>query len=250
MQPANFDLGVALGFALDEAAVLALRDSLVFKPDRRRALFMAERMRPDFVFHTAALEGNPFTFPEVKTLIEGTTVGGHKVSDAEQVLNLNDSLSTLLQWVRQDRFAVNAQTACQLQGLVARNEALEYGVFRSSRVYIAGTDYQPPAAEQLLHLFEQGRAALEAESDPVLKALKVFLWGSLRQFFFDGNKRTSRLLASGVLLQAGLPPLMMLAQDRLRYNQIMTDFYQRQDGTEALLWLLAYYQNHIQGLGF
>ncbi|CZR83213.1 hypothetical protein CDFC105_43918 [Clostridioides difficile] len=36
------------------------------------------------------LENNPFTFPEVQTLLDGITVGGHKLSDQNQILTVND----------------------------------------------------------------------------------------------------------------------------------------------------------------
>jgi hypothetical protein len=43
-------------------------------PDFEKAVFFAEKMRKDIVYHTAALEGNPYTFPEVQTLLDGITV--------------------------------------------------------------------------------------------------------------------------------------------------------------------------------
>ena len=36
-----------------------------------------------FVFDASALEGNPFTYPEVKTLFNGVTLEGHKLSDQQ-----------------------------------------------------------------------------------------------------------------------------------------------------------------------
>lgn len=74
-----------------------------------RALFFSEKLRADFVFDTAALEGNPFTFPEVKTLIEGVTVGGRKQSDAEQVSNINDALSWVIDRVRADALVLDRE---------------------------------------------------------------------------------------------------------------------------------------------
>lgn len=52
------------------------------------ALVYFQRQLPEFVWDAAALEGNPYTFPEVKTLVEGTTVGGHKLSDEAEVQGL------------------------------------------------------------------------------------------------------------------------------------------------------------------
>lgn len=71
-----------LGFDLGTAQVRTAT-----RPDRARAIFRARKALDEVVFDTVALEGNPLTFPEVKTLLEGVTVGGRRVEDAEQVLN-------------------------------------------------------------------------------------------------------------------------------------------------------------------
>ena len=60
-----------LNFGYDSAVISSLQANLKLQPDKRRAVFLAEKMRVDFVFHTAALEGNPITFPEVQTLLDG-----------------------------------------------------------------------------------------------------------------------------------------------------------------------------------
>jgi Fic family protein len=234
----------------DATRVATARAKFKLQPDTARALFMAEKMRPDFVYHTAALEGNPFTFPEVKTLIEGITVGGHKQSDAEQVLNLNLALTHVIGLVKAGTFKIDAQTACTIQGIVAKREALKWGEFRDGAVFIAGTNYQPPKSAELPSVFAQGEEVINAETDPIFRAFLVFLWGSLNQFFYDGNKRTSRFLAIGTLLTAGYPPLLILAKDQLIYNQIMMRFYDTQVATEALEWLYGYYFERITGYGF
>ncbi|NOT69400.1 MAG: filamentation induced by cAMP protein fic [Methylophilaceae bacterium] len=240
----------ALLFTYREAEVQASRDRLSLLPDKRRALFMAERGRVDFVYNTAALEGNPFTYPEVKTLLDGITVGGHKLTDLEQVLRLNRALSHLIGLVKENKFQFDAKTACEIQGIVACDEALTWGKFRDGGVEIGGTSYKPPKAENLAEIFARGEQALNAMDDPIFKAFLIFLWGSLNQFFYDGNKRTSRFLANGVLMSTGFPPVMIQAKDQLAYNQVMTRFYDSQEGTEALVWFYEYYRERIAGLGF
>lgn len=237
-------------FSYREADLAADRAALRLVPDPKRALFMAERSRADFVYNTAALEGNPFTFPEVKTLIEGVTVGGHKLTDADQVLRLNRALSHVIGLVKEGTFRLDAQTACEIQGIVARDEALTWGEFRDGAVQIGGTEYLPPPASELPTLFERGADFLGGVDDPIFRSFLVFLWGSLNQFFYDGNKRTSRFLANGTLMTAGYPPLMILAKDQLEYNQVMTRFYDTQEATEALQWFYRYYQRRVAGFGF
>ncbi len=102
----------------------------VCKPGTRVALFTFKTHLAGFVWDAAQLENNPYTYVEVKTLLDGVTVGGHKVSDTEQVLNLADSAKKLIELVQNGRFDLDKKTFTLLHGIIARNEALEWGVFR------------------------------------------------------------------------------------------------------------------------
>ena len=95
-----------------------------------RVCFRFHRMLPEFVWDASVLEGNTFTFPEIKTLLDGITIGGRKVSDQEQVLNLAESSKLLLRMVKRGSFKVDKEIFCSLQNIVARKEALEWGHFR------------------------------------------------------------------------------------------------------------------------
>lgn len=239
-----------LGFDYNRDAFLARIGTLALKHDRARALFFSEKLRADFVFDTAALEGNPFTFPEVKTLIEGVTVGGRNQSDAEQVSNINDALSWVIDRVRADALVLDRESLCRINEIVARNASLEWGAFRTGGVTIAGTAYLPPRATDLPSIFSMGAAHILSLSEPIERACVLFLFGSLRQFFYDGNRRSARMLASGLLLMDGLPVLQIRATSQRMYNEVMTRFYDTQQADEALQWLLAIYSKQLQESGF
>ena len=64
------------------------------------------------------------TYPEVQTLI---TVGGHKVTDEQQILNQNDSVNLLLEMIKKDEFELNKPTLLKLHEKVAFKEALSWG---------------------------------------------------------------------------------------------------------------------------
>ena len=208
------------------------------EPDRARAIFRVQKLFPEFVWDTTALEGNPFTFPEVKTLLEGVTVGGHKIEDEVQVLNQAKSWKRLVEMVRDGSFSVDKETFCTLNGIVAREEALEWGSFRTGQVGIAGTSFKPPAYQELDAIFERGTALLNGISNPVEKGMAFYLFGALNQFFYDGNKRTSRIMMNGVLLTNGYDVISVPARQRLEYNEKMIRFYDTLDGTEMMSFLL------------
>lgn len=60
--------------------------------DPKKLIILVKKLLPDVVFNMASLEGNPFTYPEVQTLLEGITIGGHKVSDEQQIFRIRKHL--------------------------------------------------------------------------------------------------------------------------------------------------------------
>jgi len=218
-----------------------------------RVAFRFHRMLPMFVWDASTLEGNPFTFPEVKTLLDGVTVGGRNLSDQEQVLNLAASSKHLLALVKGQDFALNKSTFTELHALVARNEALEWGHFRGEGTE---TNYTPDVAlgEQGRHtplptvvgapdlnrVFTDGLTALEQDAPQTFeKAAAFFLFGALQQFFFDGNKRTSRFMMNGILMSAGVDAISVPASRAQEFNEKMVPFYTQRDATEMMAFLAS-----------
>ena len=231
------ELFTALGFHWNRAAVPAGLPTHSIE----RVTFRFHRMLPEFVWDASVLEGNPFTFPEVKTLLDGVTVGGRKLSDQEQVLNLAESCKHLFALVKAGKFRMDKATFTALHALVARNEALEWGHFRGEG---HETNYTPQAtlagAPELNRIFAHGLNALEREVPQCFeKAAAFFLFGALQQFFFDGNKRTSRFMMNGILMSAGMDAISVPAAKAQQFNENMVRFYLEKDATDMMAFLLA-----------
>jgi Fic family protein len=238
----------ALGFRWDRSAV----PTSVPSHSLDRVGFRFHKMLQEFVWDASVLEGNPFTFPEVKTLLDGVTVGGRKISDQEQVLNLAESSKRLLAIVKSGQFSLSKTVFMELNGIVARKEALEWGVFRGEG---QETNYTPhvslgerghytplptlPGAPELNRVFSEGVSALQ-ECEPFERATAFFLFGALQQFFFDGNKRTSRcFMMNGVLMSHGIDAISVPAAKAQEFNEKMVRFYLSKDATEMMTFLVG-----------
>ncbi|MCD4820397.1 MAG: Fic family protein [Candidatus Cloacimonetes bacterium] len=211
------------------------------KPNFNLVTFLAKKERIDFIYNTSALEGNPMTFPEVQTLLEGITVGGHKLSDEQQILNQNKSVQLLYDMVEKKDFTIDKSTFCKLHHKVAFEEALNWGKFRTGQIRIGGTEFKPPVPGNLDSIFQNGLEILEEVDHPIVKALSFFLFGAINQFFWDGNKRTSRLMMNGILLSSGFPILNIKAKDKLEFNTKMVAYYDSQKMEDILNYLVMYY---------
>ena len=158
----------------------------------------------------------------------------------------------LLALVKAGKYSMNKVTFTELHSLVARNEALEWGHFRGEGAEASYTpdvglgehgQYTPlqtiAGASELNRVFASGLQALQSEViQPFEKAVAFFLFGALQQFFFDGNKRTSRFMMNSILMSAGIDAISVPAAKIHEFNDNMVRFYLAKNATEMIKFLL------------
>ena len=71
------------------------------KPNRRLAKYLAIREVPALVYEAVNLEGVAITLPEVQTILDGITVGGHKISDQNMVINQANTWNRIFELIDQ-----------------------------------------------------------------------------------------------------------------------------------------------------
>lgn len=195
--------------------------------DRRKekALFIAKKNLAGLVYDFQTLEGMPFTLPEVQTYLQGITVGGHKQEDQFKLNQQSLAWKHLISLVEHDDFTFSKDVACELQGIVAKEEALDPGMFRLGQVWIKGTSYLPPTHETLDEKFNLLCKRVLNIIDVFARGVIVSLDMARNQYFYDGNKRTGLLMMNGIFLSNGLMPFSVPAKSVLEYNTKMLKFY-------------------------
>jgi Fic family protein len=203
------------------------------KNNKDKALFLAKKQLPELVCDVVNLEGIHYTLPEIQTLLDDITVGGHKQSDEEITKNQINAWKFLFKSIENNSFELTKTYVLKLHNILAKNEALTSGEFRDGAVFIAGTDYHPPKYNELDSLWQEIENIIFDDNNVLLyqKAISVFLQMARTQFFYDGNKRTGRMIMNGILLQHGLPVINLPANKQLEFNKLMLDFYP--SGNEA-----------------
>ncbi|WP_300677561.1 hypothetical protein [Nocardioides sp.] len=215
--------------------------------DRARARFRASL--PDLIWNAARLEGNTYTLPEVRTLLEGVTVGGKPLSDERQIIALSEGYTALDALVGDGTFSPTKEVSDTLHALIARHEAIESGHFRGEgnargggAVRLAdggsvdGVDHGTGGAD-LIARHATLLARLAETPDPRLQALIYFASAARTQFYVDGNKRTARLVASGILLREGYDALNVPYARRLEFNVALDTLFTTDDATSLMRFL-------------
>lgn len=196
-------------------------------PNRKKALFFAQRQLAELVCDAVNLEGIHYTLPEIQTLLDGITVGGHKLSDERIALNQANAWKFLFAAIEDKQFSLHVEFVCQLHAIAAKEEALTSGQFRNGQVTISGTPYMPPRASELPQAWQQIIFDYETLNAHSLyqKAIGLFLDMARLQFFYDVNKRMGRFMMNGILLSQGYPTINLPAKRQAEFNALMLDFY-------------------------
>ncbi len=194
-------------------------------PNRRLAIQLAVREIPSLVYEAVNLEGIAMTLPEVQTILDGITVGGHKISDQNIVTNQATAWKHLIHLIDKKRFVFSKSIALELHGIAGKEEAFEWGMFRSGNVTISGTDYTPPVPQELDEKWVELEKILPFIPDSYDRAITAFLQMARTQFFWDVNKRMGRFMMNGILLEAGYPVINVPVKRKQEFNTLMLEFY-------------------------
>ncbi|NRP56630.1 MULTISPECIES: hypothetical protein [unclassified Marinobacterium] len=93
-------------------------------PNKDKALMLAQREVSVLVHDSVLLEGINMTLPEVQTLLEGVTVGGHTLSDQKITLNQGNAWRYLFKAVKDGEFELSASFACSLHAVAGKEDTL------------------------------------------------------------------------------------------------------------------------------
>lgn len=196
-------------------------------------------------YSSNALEGNSLTLSETKVLLEdGITVGGKPIRDCYEATGHAKAYDYMLAAARGGPLSITEELICRLHFLFYHGiEPDTAGRYRMGQVFITGTEYVPPAADEVpahMSAFIARVPEQSAKLHPVEFAAYIHRRLVDIHPFQDGNGRTARLLMNLSLVNQGyclvsIPPV-------LRYEYIIAlQQAQRERGAsdEAFIKLIA-----------
>lgn len=208
--------------------------------NKSQSLFLAKKGQIKNIYCGMKMENRAVTLDQTRAILNGVNVPNVQLDDIQAILNMRDAWKFLLNTVSE---TITFEYWCKLNEYIARNESLEWGKLRTGNVGISGTDYVPPIPEK-----EQVITTLEdIVSDKGMtatdKALEVFTWGTRGQYFWDGNKRTSLMLANKILISAGAGIMTITDKYMEQFNVLLLEYYNTGKSSELKRFL---YDNAIR----
>lgn len=209
------------------------------------SIFLAKKTLVENIYNQAKMENINITFPDTQTIINGTSISGMKTDDVQKVLNLRNAWRFVLNDIQAPFTLEYAQT---VHSLVAYGELppTMLHTLRNGAVSIGGSYYQPSTPNEA-DTIERVATILESGTTATSKALDYFLYACRSQLFWDGNKRTSSILANKILIEAGAGVLSVPEQFLGRFNKLMVAYYETADKAKIKQFL---YNNCIFGIEY
>lgn len=203
-------------------------------------IFLAKRLIVDNIYSNAKIEGCNVTFPQTQTILQGVNVPQVTLDDINCILNLRDAWRYMIDSVTDE---LDLEYICKINSYVARNESLQWGVLRTGKVGISGTDYIPeiPNKEVVIEKISE----INKIESATKRAIEYMLYGARSQLFWDGNKRTSIILANKILINNGKGVLTIKDAYLNEFNTLLTEFYNTNDSRKIEQFL---YDNCIFGI--
>ncbi len=186
-----------------------------------------ERLIIELSWKSSKLEGNTYTLLDTERLIkEKIESKGHDKEEAIMILNHKVALDYIIE--NQKLFTnIDIKKVQKIHSLLTKDLNITSG-FRNTKVGIIGTKYKPLTDQADIKIAMQLLCkTINAERHPLAKALISLAMISYIQGFQDGNKRTARILATGILLAYGYCPLSYRNVDEYDYKKCLLLFYEQ-----------------------
>lgn len=185
---------------------------------REQNIFLAKKVFVELVYNTAYIEGCNVTFPQTQTIIDGAVVNGVSVDDIQTVLNLRDAWKYCIESIDAP---LDLDYICKINEFVSRNESLQWGILRSGKVGVGDFIPTVPIKEEVIKEINR----INKIEDSVEKALEYFAYACKQQLFWDGNKRTSTIVASKILIESGNGILTIGKDNAEEFNTTLNNWY-------------------------
>lgn len=179
-----------------------------------------EYFKIKLTYSSNALEGNTLSLSETKVLLEdGITIGGKTMKELLEAIGHSKAYDYMLKTARQTGMKITEDIILKLHSLFYNGiDPDNAGEYRMQQVYINGTEYIPPKAENVglaMKSFICESNELRGKVHPIEYAALLHKRLVDIHPFIDGNGRTARLVMNLVLFNSGygivcIPPVLRL----------------------------------------
>ncbi len=188
-----------------------------------------QRFQIDFAWNSSRLEGNTYSLPETKRLLnQGLYAHNKSAAEAQMIFNHKDAIEFILN--NSSDIGFNRYTILSLHAILSNNllsNPAASGSLRINKIDITGSVYTPPGNPQLVEeKFMLMLQKTDQIQDPFEQAFFIMVQMPYLQPFDDVNRQVSRMAANISLNKKGFAPLSFVEVPDTIYNDGLLGVYE------------------------
>lgn len=209
---------------------------------RKESVYLLKKNIIELVYNAGKFEGLNTTLLQTEEIIKYNRANNVAVDDVLTVVNLKKGFEMLLNDVQEPLI----ETSKRINRVVAAEDALFPGEIRTGGVEVSTIQgrYVPPMLTED-EVKNQHDKIMNQEISETEKALRLFLFISKNQIFWDGNKRTALLTANQIMFSQGLGLLSIPESVFEKFNELLSMYYNSNQSSEESKTLSFKYEKCV-----
>ncbi|EGS1176774.1 Fic family protein [Enterococcus faecalis] len=214
---------------------------------RKESVYLLKKNIVELVYNAGKFEGLNTTLLQTEEIIKYNRANDVAVDDVLTVVNLKRGFEMLLNDVQEPLL----ETSKRINRIVAAEDALFPGEIRTGGLEVSTIQgrYVPPMLTEA-EVNTQFDEILKQDISGTEKALRLFLFISKNQIFWDGNKRTALIAANSIMFNHGAGLVSIPENKFMSFNELLSNYYNSSEdvGLEDILYFM--YSDCIFGINF
>ncbi|SFH87828.1 Fic family protein [Pisciglobus halotolerans] len=214
---------------------------------RKESVYLLKKNIVELVYNAGKFEGLNTTLLQTEEIIKYNRANNVAVDDVLTVVNLKRGFEMLLNDVQEPLL----ETSKRINRIVVAENALFPCEIRTGGVEISTIQgrYVPPMLTEA-EVKDQYDDLMYQNISETEKALRLFLFISKNQIFWDGNKRTALLSANKLMFSNGAGILSIPESFFVKFNGLLSLYYNTNQVTAEAELLSFMYRNCIFGISY
>lgn len=215
--------------------------SRIYDMTQEENIFFAKRNIVDSIWKSVQLEGIGMTYPETQIIVDGMSVSGYSIDEINLVNDLKHGWQFVLENING---IIDIEYIKNLHRIIGKFTVANAGSFRTIYDYagIGGTDWKPESPDE--EKIKIDISNIIGTKDDTDRAISLMLYCMRGQFFIDGNKRISMLLANKILIENGCGLISIPVKERLNFLTLLVEYYETNNSEKIIKFI---YDNCLIG---
>lgn len=215
--------------------------SRIYDMTQEENIFFAKRNIVDSIWKSVQLEGIGMTYPETQIIVDGMSVSGYSIDEINLVNDLKHGWQFVLENING---IIDIEYIKNLHRIIGKFTVANAGSFRTIYDYagIGGTDWKPEFPDE--EKIKRDISNIIGTKDDTDRAILLMLYCMRGQFFIDGNKRISMLLANKIMIENGCGLISIPVKERLNFLTLLMEYYETNNSEKIMKFL---YDNCLIG---